>query len=280
MNAIKNILLHLDASPRSAVRLRVAQQLAQAQGASVAGLYAVTSNFVEMPFAVAESSEAGAIVLKLDVERRQRALDVFEAARGQAAAPVSWNELSVEPPIWGFTQRALYADLLVLGQHDPSAPTARDVPADFIESVVMGSGKPALVLPYAGELKTVGQNVLVAWRSTRESARALSAALPLLARAAQVHVVAWAEEQGSSQAAEEHRLLEQFMQSHGIQPTMHWYGNGQGQPGDRLLSLASDLDSDLVVMGCYGHSRARELVLGGTSRTVLKSMTVPVLMAH
>lgn len=280
MNDIRNILLHLDASPRSAARLQLAQQLAQAHGAAVSGLYAVTSNFVEMPFAVAESSQAAAIVQKLDAERRQRALDVFEAARGQGPTAVSWNELTVEPPIWGFTQRAFYADLLVLGQHEPGAATARDVPADFIESVVLGSGKPALVVPYASELKTVGQNVLVAWRATRESARALSAAMPVLARAGQVHVVAWAEDQGSAQAADEHRQLEQYLISHDVKPTMHWYGNGHGQPGDRLLSLTSDLGSDLLVMGCYGHSRARELVLGGVTRTVLKSMTVPVLMAH
>lgn len=281
MSPIKTLLLHLDASPRSAVRLDVARQLAKAHEAAVSGLFAVTSNFVDIPFAMAESSAAGEIVLKLDAERRERALALFTQSMLREGPAVSWNELGTEPVIWGFTQQALYADLLVLGQRDPESDSARDVPADFIESVVLGSGKPALIVPYAGEVGTVGQNVLVAWNTTRESARALSTALPLLQRAGQVHVVAWSEETTAPKASSSERLqIEAYLAAHGIRATLHWYGDGPGNPGDRLLSLAADLGSDLLVMGCYGHSRARELVIGGTSRTVLKSMTLPVLMAH
>ena len=280
MSPIKSILLHLDASPRSAVRLGVARQLAQRHQATIAGLFGVTSNFVEMPFAVAESAEAGAIVLKLDAERRERALALFKQAAQAEGPAVSWSELGTEPVIWGFTQQALYADLLVLGQHEPDAVTARDVPADFVESVLLGSGKPALVVPYAGEVKTVGENILVAWSPSRESARALGAALPLLQKAQQVHVVTWSDDTSAPQAASERRQVEQYLAAHDVKATLHWYGDGPGNPGDRLLSLTADLGNDLLVMGCYGHSRARELVLGGATRTVLKSMTLPVLMAH
>jgi len=280
MSPIKSILLHLDASPRSAVRLGVARQVAQRHEAAITGLFGVTSNFVEMPFAVAESAEAGAIVIKLDAERRERALALFQHAAQAEGPAVSWSELGTEPVIWGFTQQALYADLLVLGQHEPGAATARDVPADFVESVLLGSGKPALVVPYAGDVKTVGDNILVAWSPSRESARALGAALPLLQTAQQVHVVTWSNDTSAPQAASERRQVEQYLAAHGVKATLHWYGDGPGNPGDRLLSLTADLGSDLLVMGCYGHSRARELVLGGATRTVLKSMTLPVLMAH
>jgi nucleotide-binding universal stress UspA family protein len=280
MSALKSILLHLDASPRSTVRLEVARQLAQRHEAAVSGLFAVTSNFIEMPFAAIESTEAGAMVLKLDADRRERALDLFKRAMQTEGPPVSWNELGTEPVIWGFTQQALYADLLVLGQHEPGSQSARDVPADFIESVLIGSGKPTLVVPYAGAVASVGQSILVAWSPRRESARALNAALPLLQKARQVHVASWSDEHGAPRAAGEELQLQQYLESHGVLATLHWYGEGVGNPGDRLLSLTADLGTDLLVMGCYGHSRARELVLGGTTRTVLKSMTVPVLMAH
>lgn len=280
MNPIRNILLHVDASPRSAVRLEVARQLALDHDASVTALFAVTSSFVEMPFAVVESSEAGAIAVQLDAERRARALGQFERAHRAGPPAVAWSELGTEPVLWGFTQRAYYTDLLVLGQHDTTSPTAHDVPADFIESVLLASGKPALVVPYAGDVKTLGRNILVAWTPSRESARALDAAMPLLQRAGQVHLVSWNEPQSVPQAASDRALLEQHLAAHGVQATLHWYGDGHGQPGERLLSLTADLGSDLLVMGCYGHSRARELVLGGATRTVLKSMTVPVLMAH
>ncbi len=280
MSPIKNILLHLDASPRSALRLDVARQLARQHEAAVTGLFAVTSNFVEMPFAVAESAEAGAMVLKLDAERRERAQALFKRVAQAEGPTVSWSELGTEPVIWGFTQQALYADLLVLGQHEPGSKTARDVPADFIESVLIGSGKPALIVPYTGEVQTVGENILVAWSRSRESARAINAALPLLQKAQQVHVVTWSDETRAPEAASERREIEQYLASHGVKATLHWYGDGVGNPGDRLLSLTADLGNDLMVMGCYGHSRARELVLGGATRTVLKSMTLPVLMAH
>jgi nucleotide-binding universal stress UspA family protein len=277
MSPIKSILLHLDASPRCALRLHLARQLARRHEAAVTGLFGVTSNFVEMPFAVAESAEAGAIVLKLDAERRERALALFQRTTQAEGPAVTWNELGTDPVIWGFTQQALYADLLVFGQHEPGT---HDVPPDFIESVLLGSGKPALVVPYAGEVKTLGENILVAWSPSRESARALSAALPLLQKAQQVHVVTWSDETSAPQAAAERRQIEQYLAAHGVKATLHWYGDGPGNPGERLLSLTADLGNDLLVMCCYGHSRARELVLGGTTRTVLKSMTLPVLMAH
>jgi nucleotide-binding universal stress UspA family protein len=280
MSSIKHILLHLDGSPRCTARMKVARQLAAVHEARVTGLFAVTSSFAEMPFTAAESSQAGAFVLKLDADRRERALSAFDRFVKEPGPRIEWRELSTEPPIWGVAQAAFCADLLVLGQHEPGSPSARDVPADFVESVVIDSGKPVLVVPYAGEIASVGQNILVAWNASRESARALSAALPLLARAKEVHVVSWNEPQAAAQAASDRAQLEQYLASHGVAATLHWYGDGPGQPGERLLSLTTDLGSDLLVMGCYGHSRARELVLGGATRTVLRSMTVPVLLVH
>jgi nucleotide-binding universal stress UspA family protein len=71
-----------------------------------------------------------------------------------------------------------------------------------------------------------------------------------------------------------------YLQLHGNVPALHRLRASPSEAGDALLSLATDVDADLLVMGCYGHSRARELVLGGASRTVLQTMTLPVLMAH
>jgi nucleotide-binding universal stress UspA family protein len=283
MATLTSILLHLDASPRSAVRLALAQRLAQAHGARVTALFAVNSAFVELPFAMAENSQAGELMARFDSERRERALAQFDralAGSSDGGTAFRWAETRTEPVVWAVTQRAWCHDLLLLGQHEPGSPQARDLPADFVESVIVDSGRPALVVPYTGRFDTLGERVLVAWNASRESARALSAALPLLAKAREVHVACWTEVQGAAQAAADRALFEQYLAAHGLAATLHWYGDGPGQPGDRLLSLAADLDSDLVVMGCYGHSRTREFVLGGATRTVLRSMTVPVLMVH
>lgn len=278
MNSLTSIVVHLDAGPRSANRLALARTLASRHDASVEALYAVESAFMTMPFAV-EGANFGAYATQFDADRRRRALEQFELAMNKPGAAAAWSELRSDPVIPGIAQRAWYADLMILGQHEPASPAARDLPADFVESVITSSGKPALIVPYASAANTVAERILVAWRATRESARALEAAFPLLRHAQRVDVVGWEDAQAPT-STEDHARLARFLDLHRIQASFHWNPDAGGNTGDALLSQASDFDSDLIVMGCYGHSRARELVLGGATRTVLKSMTVPVLMAH
>jgi nucleotide-binding universal stress UspA family protein len=279
VNDIASILVHLDASPRGGDRLALARRLAPKHGASVQALYAVNSSFVELPFAMSENSDIGLMTLKLDADRRKRARGQFDRALATTGAPVEWAELEREPAIWGFVQQALHADLLVLGQREIDPAFASDLPADFLESVLMGSGKPALVLPCASAVTSEAQRILVAWKGSRESAGALFAALPLLRNAGRVDVAAWEDEDSPLTAAARDRLT-RCLEQHGVTANLHWYGTAPGDVGESVLSLAADLGSDLLVTGCYGHARAREWVLGGTTRTLLKSMTVPVLMAH
>ena len=100
----------------------------------------------------------------------------------------------------------------------------------------------------------------------------------MLERARRVHVLSSSD---ADDAVSGQRLaLDSYLKLHGVEATWH---RETGEPellGELLLSRAFDLEADLLVMGCYGHSRAREWVLGGTSRTVLRSMTLPLLMAH
>jgi len=124
----------------------------------------------------------------------------------------------------------------------------------------------------------VGETVVIAWKPTREAARAVSAAVPLLQRARRVHVLSWNQEEDGIGGG---RLdLDGYLKLRGIEPAWHREDREPDFLGELLLTRAFDLNADLLVMGCYGHSRAREWVLGGTSRTVLQSMTLPVLMAH
>jgi nucleotide-binding universal stress UspA family protein len=116
---------------------------------------------------------------------------------------------------------------------------------------------------------------MVAWKATRESARALGAAIPLLRGASSVSI---AIDENTPRAEQD--LLQAYLHRHGVQAASHLLPGTHSTAGEAILSLAADVGAELVVMGCYGHSRAREFVLGGASRTVLDSMTVPVLMAH
>lgn len=276
MSALRSILLHLDASPRSAQRLAWAQALAAQHGAQLTALFAVLPALLQYPSAATFSADFGGALQAFDVDRAAAARAVFDQATAGSASPVLWAQTLGEPSR-GFVRRALAADLLVLAQR------ARDddgsVPADFTASVLIESGRPALVLPYIGVQAGLDGVALVAWKDTPESARALSAALPLLQRARQVHIATW-EDKRSDFAFDEPVDVPAYLRLHGVQATWHRQGRASSDIGADLLSLAADLSATLLVMGCYGHGRAREWVLGGASRTVLQSMTLPVLMSH
>ena len=105
-----------------------------------------------------------------------------------------------------------------------------------------------------------------------------ASSLPLLQRAQSVHILSWA---GAEEAVSGERLdLSGYLRLHGVEPIWHREHQEPEALGERLLSRAFELNAGLLVMGCYGHSRAREWMLGGVTRTVLRAMTLPVLMAH
>lgn len=276
MNTIRSILVHLDGTARAEIRIRLAQLLASAHQAALTALFAVTPRYLPL-LPLAGGVPSTPMPADIDPDHRARARDLFERTRDDGAPASNWQELQGEPVIETFVQRALLSDLLVLGQRHPTDAAGYDVPADFVETVIIGSGRPALVVPYVGEVSAAPQVVLVAWKPARESAHALTAALPFLQGAKHVHALCADE----NRVAAQHALapLRQYLGLHGID-TVREHVAPVGDAGNVLLSLATETDADMIVMGCYGHSRARELVLGGASRTVLESMTVPVLMAH
>jgi nucleotide-binding universal stress UspA family protein len=277
MKDLKTILVHIDAAPRSAMRLRVARTLARRHGAQATALYAVTPAALAQPFAVMEGAAVAVPLLQeLDEDRRLAARGLFDREQsGQLS--VAWMEDCRPPLAPNVSERVLACDLLVLGQHDPSDPQQAGVPDDFVTTVLVSSGRPAVVVPHAGEFDGEFRQVVVAWKPTREASRALHAALPLLLQAERIHVAA-----EPSQLASDDRLgLGHWLRAHGlgdrIQPHV---APPDDQAGESLLSLAAEVGADLLVMGCYGHGRLREFVLGGASRTVLRHMTLPVLMTH
>lgn len=279
MNEIKTLLWHLDGLSAEGQRLPLVRELARRLDAQLEAVYAVTPLTMQFPFAMSAESGAAGQLAACEADARKTARAAFErACRATGCNDLLWQETEDEP-VRAFSGHAWAADLLVLGQHDPKAEGAARVPADFVASVLLATGKPAIVLPYIEIAQPPGQNVLVAWKATRESARALASALPLLQRASQVQVLSWDE--ADIPAADATAPALRYLRRHGVAAQAHTQG---GRPprelGEALLSQAADLQADLLVMGCYGHGRAREWALGGVTRTVLQSMTLPVLMAH
>jgi len=278
MNDIRNLILHLDGEPVSPSRLEVVKRFAAEHGAHIDVLYAVMPWLMLYPFAMDAGGYAAEQLTQLQTDARDAAKAAFEReCQAAGLAGVAWRETQ-DDPVRGFRDAAWAADLMVLSQPDPRAAVAPRVPSDFVAAVLVASGKPGLVLPYVGVARGIGQRVLIAWKRTPEAARAVTAALPLLQRAGSVHVVSWDEsgEVGADVAGG----AVQFLQYHGVAASVHRGGRPTRDLGELLLSRAADLQADLLVMGCYGHGRAREWALGGVTRTVLQSMTLPVLMVH
>lgn len=270
---IGRVLVHLDAADTTADRLAIARQLIQHHGGTLSVLYAATPAFMEP----GPDGPATAAWNRLDDERRARARAAFDRVMAEPGPAADWAQTDTYPLAPHFARHGHYADLLVLGQRNPADPDADGVPADFPEEVLQASGRPGLVVPYIGWQRPVGQTVAIAWKESPESVRAVAAALPLLRQARVVHVFTWrsgTEPEGAG------TRLAQYLKAQGIETRAHDGGAAGAPIGELLLSRVADVQADLLVMGCYGHSRAREWLLGGASRTLLASMTVPVLMAH
>ncbi|MEO7151303.1 MAG: universal stress protein [Burkholderiaceae bacterium] len=280
MHALRSLLVHIDPSPRCAVRLAIARELGRQHDATVTALYACAPSYLDLPFAMAEGSAGAFVALQqLDDDRRRQALALFQHERDIAGTGVRmvWRELAGAPLLPGFAGQALCSDLMLLGQHDADDLQTLGVAPDFVASVLVASGRPALVVPNTGSDAALDGDVLIAWKASREAAHAVTAALPILHRARRIHVCAANAHAGAAGPAE----LEAWLRLHGIEAAFEHHASVPAEmPGEGLLSLAADVEATLLVMGCYGHSRARELVLGGASRTILRSMTLPVLMAH
>ena len=277
--SLAQLLVHMDALPNAQQRLEAARRLGQAQGAAVMTLYAVMPRFVQLPFAPEIGPGIAASLQDIDDQQRRLARSAFDQALATPGTAVEWAEIRDDPMMAAFAQQAFYADLMVLGQHDPSTDPSSGVPSDFVENVMLMSGKPALILPYAGlPPAVIGETVVIAWKPAREAARAVSAAMPLLKRARRVVILSWS---GDDEKVVGKRLdLRGYLRLNGVAADWLEQGDEPSALGEVLLSRCFDMGADLLVMGCYGHSRAREWVLGGTSRTVLESMTLPVLMSH
>jgi nucleotide-binding universal stress UspA family protein len=167
-------------------------------------------------------------------------------------------------------------DVSVVAQAEPDKLPGREL---IIEAALFESGRPVLVVPYiqSGGLKL--DRVMVAWDGSRNAARAIADALPLLARAKAVEVVVVAGEPGKSDELPGADIAHHLAR-HGLKVNLQKIVSPEVDIPNTLLSHAADAGTDFIVMGGYGHSRLREFVLGGATRGILASMTVPVLMSH
>ena len=274
----KTILVHCDASRGTAGRLGIAVDLADHFAGHVVGLH------VRQAFQAPAFTDAGPAMDSLyrTYETTMRAEEAmataaFRDAVGNQGISSEWRVAD------GYVDEILaaearVADLVIVGQAEPDSPPTA-TPDDLAEDIAMAAECPVLIVPYIGAAKPPGKTVMLCWNDSREAKHAAVGALPLLAAADKV-IVLIIDPRASRGREEPGADVAVWLARHGVKVTVQRDSAADSDVGGVILSRAADHDIDLIVMGIYGHSRMRERVLGGASRTLLASMTAPLLVAH
>jgi len=278
--ALKDLLVVIDGGAASAARLDLAARLAARTDAHLTALYAFTEvmlpGYIEAEIPAELRTARREAVEDQVAQARQR----FEDAMRQHGLTERSEWLAIErDPTVAAAVHGRYADLIIVGQPDPDRD--RDTPVVQPADLLFEAGRPLLVVPYAGHFASVGERVLVGWNGSREAARAIGDALPVLTAARKVVVMAANPKPGPQGLGDEPCAdIARHLSRHGCKVEATHVATDVVEPGDTLLNMAADEGCDLLVMGAYGRSRLRELVLGGMTRYMLQHMTIPVLMSH
>lgn len=276
--AYKTILVYVDEAERCAPVLKAAKLLATRNKAHVIGLHVIPD------IQVYSAAEAQLPVEVFEIQRRHNT-EVAAKAEAEFMDTFSGSSLSFE---WraveekGITigdrvmEHALVADAVVAGQIDPDVASRRRVGTP--EKLLLSGRRPMLLVPYIG-FETMGTRVGIAWNGSAEASRAVFDALPVLKKAKSVALIT-VDMEGGADAPASAEAMAQSLERHGITAGVHHSVSAGVDIGSVLLSRLADDGIDLLVMGGYGHSRLREFVFGGATRSILQQMTVPVLMSH
>jgi nucleotide-binding universal stress UspA family protein len=278
----KSLLVHLDNSERIPQRLDAALHLARRFHAHLTGLYATFEPDSRAFYVMAGSADYYAAHERRRAQQRGAIERLFHAEALRAKVDARFVSAN-GPANASVLQHARYADLIVMGQTDPQDPESF-IDESFVETVVMAAGRPVLLFPYASGAaqNKIGERILVAWDGSREAARAAYDAVPFLSHAKKCTVVTVRgtenEPPGERFAGADIALT--LARHDAAVDVLDVDASKDSRIGDVLLSTAHDQGCDMIAMGAYGHSRWRELVMGGATRTILQSMTVPVLMSR
>jgi nucleotide-binding universal stress UspA family protein len=206
------------------------------------------------------------------------AVDRFAEATRRAGLSAEPTTLSASLAGAGdqFARIARRFDLAIVGQSEPGKSAVEEIIA---ETALFESGRPMILVPYIQKAPLKLDNVMVCWDGSRPAARAIADAMPLLEKAGRVEIVIVASERGKADEIEG-ADMGQHLARHGLKVDVNRMTGGHIDVADALLSHAADQGADFMVMGGYGHSRWREFVLGGVTRSIFQSMTIPALMSH
>ena len=274
---LKDVVVNLSSQGPRDFAAEYATSIAAMFGAHITGV-----SFVYEPV-IPDGMLGGVPVDLIELQRQENskaandAISRFDATAKKAglSAETRLLDATFGGAATSFAQISRRFDLVVVGQAQRERGPADDL---LIEGALFESGRPLVVVPYIQRRGITLERVLACWDGSRTAARAIGDAMPLLERAKAVEVVIVAEERKSEEMTGAN--MNAHLVRHGVAASVKRIAKGDIAIQDALLSYAADSGADFMVMGGYGHSRLREFILGGVTRGILASMTLPVLMSH
>ena len=279
--AYQTLLAHLSNEKVSPAVLAAATILSQRHGAHLVGLH------VQPPLDLYVSAE---IPIPMEVTRQiaeqQRQCEtaikeLFELKTRSQSYVSEWRSIDagLSTVVNTLVEQGNTSDLLIISQSE--GDVANSYFKNLPEHVLMACGRPVLIVPDGDPVEQIGERIFVAWDGRRESTRALFGALPLLRRASLVNL-----HRINQPHQDRHHVvcvtgeLANTLARHGVNVEVCHSDAHKTEIGDELLAYANEMEADVLVMGCYGHSPLREFLLGGTTRHVLANTKLPVLMSN
>ncbi len=272
----RDILVHLKAHEEWAEHIDLAISLAGTFNARLAGLR-TSREVATIKQYLGETSDAA-----LEMEGREAVLAAEAEQRFRQALKANGVDGDWDTGEGDASEILMLAgrvhDLIVVEQRREGS----DEPGwDAAETCAVSSGTPTLVVPFEGSFPSVGERVLIAWNGSQQAAAAVHGAMPLIRRAKHVTVLIGRGKESLSSITRYPKMdIVGYLERHAAEVSTWAFEAHDWEAGARILAAADDTNSDVVVMGAYGHPAWRELFLGGATRHVLKHMTIPVLMAH
>lgn len=275
---IKDIIVNLSVTKNDSTVANYAVSVAAALQARLTGIAFIYDPVVPI---------SGTGYIPADVIESQRADNetVAEAAIKDFNVATDRAGISAEPQMLNasltgagdqFARMARRFDLAIVGQAQPEMSTMEQI---IGETTLFESGRPMIMVPYIQKAPFKTNNVIICWDGSRTAARAVADAIPILSKSSRIEIVSVTSERGKEDEIEGVDIG-QHLARHGLKVDVHRISRGNIDVADALLSHAADNSADLMVMGGYGHSRLREFVLGGVTRSIFQSMTLPVLLSH
>jgi nucleotide-binding universal stress UspA family protein len=274
--AIRTIAVHLPTASLCGRLLDAAVPLAQAHDARLVGVHVLPAVVVYADATVSMSSDFIMAQQQAFQDESRAVQQVFASRVGGAGVAYSWHlvDSANEPTMRAAGTCCNTADLVVATQFHDSIPAAAGYSPD---ELVLATGRPVLIIPASGGLGAVGRRVLIAWNGSREASRAAFDCLPLLHPDAEVRIIAIDSPRGEATLS----AITEAVLRHGVRAVGSAVSRREGRNvSGEIIELAGEMSADLIVLGCYGHSRLREAVFGGATTRILRDMTLPVLMAH